>query len=174
MGAVIYVDGVQEVTEDETPDLPAGDLASIRVVFERGSFKEKNKVLKKDVAPGAEEYEIGPINEDMKRDFLVGVLTELGERTESAHVKAHSVGTYIVHPDDVAEGFYSMKLHYAPKELLRARGILNEPTRNGAQKATGSASRQKRSAADQPEAARKRARKAQDRQEVSAVKPAVD
>lgn len=56
--------------------MPGEALASIRVVFERGSFKAKNKVAKKDVAPGAEEYEMGPINEDMKKDHMVGAMTE--------------------------------------------------------------------------------------------------
>lgn len=64
------------MTEAETPDLPAGDLATIKVVFERGLFKEKNKVAKKDVAPGAEEYVVGPINEDMKKDHMVAAMTE--------------------------------------------------------------------------------------------------
>jgi hypothetical protein len=64
------------VTEEETPNLPAGDLASIKVVFERGLFKEKSRVAMKDVAPGAEEYAVGPINEDMKKANMVGAMTE--------------------------------------------------------------------------------------------------
>ncbi|KAI5455221.1 hypothetical protein NCC49_000037 [Naganishia albida] len=156
-----------EVTEAETPDLPAGDLATIKVVFERGLFKEKNKVAKKDVAPGAEEYVVGPINEDMKKDHMVAAMTELGELEESAHVKAHSVGTYEVHPADVASGFYTMKLRYAPKEVLEANGIIQEQARNGAQKAGGVAvgRGQKRSTTGQPAATTKRARKTQDRTE---------